>query len=89
MSTLETQVTLLANLIDRVATVREVSAGNLPVHLRSAITNVSSLAEELSSSTVQNALASAEVEQNLKASDLQNSRREIRKQKWVKVSASI
>ncbi|KAF8608745.1 hypothetical protein BDV93DRAFT_541188 [Ceratobasidium sp. AG-I] len=81
MSTLETQVTLLAGLIDRVSTVREVTAGNLPVHLRSAITNVSSLAEELSSSAVQNALASAEVEQDLKANDLQNSRREIRKQK--------
>ncbi|KAG9094161.1 hypothetical protein FRC06_011103, partial [Ceratobasidium sp. 370] len=81
MPALETQVNVLASLITRLATVREVSAGNLPVHLRSAITNVSSLAEELASSEVQDALAAAEMEQNLKATDLQNSRREIRRQR--------
>jgi hypothetical protein len=85
MSALETQVNVLASLIGQLATVREVSAANLPVHLRSAIANVSSLAEELASSEVQNALASAEMEQNLKATDLQNSRREIRKRRCVTV----
>ncbi|KAG8747827.1 hypothetical protein FRC10_011273 [Ceratobasidium sp. 414] len=81
MPALETQVNVLASLITRLATVREVSAGNLPVHLRSAITNVSSFAEELASSEVQDALATAETEQNLKATDLQNSRREIKRQR--------
>ncbi|QRV94215.1 hypothetical protein RhiJN_22233 [Ceratobasidium sp. AG-Ba] len=78
---LETQVNLLATLINRLATVRAVSAGNLPVHLQSAITNVSSLAEELASSDVQDALAAAEMEPNIRATDLQNSRREIRRQR--------
>lgn len=81
MSSLETQVNLLASLIERLDTVRDVSAGNLPVHLRAAIANVSSLAEELASTQVQNALASAEMEQDIRAVDLQNSRREIRKRK--------
>lgn len=81
MSSLETQVNLLASLIERLDTVRDVSAGNLPVHLRAAIANVSSLAEELASTQVQNALASAEMEQDIKAVDLQSSRREIRKRK--------
>lgn len=81
MSSLEAQVDLLASLIERLDTIREISAGNLPVHLRSAITNVSSLAEELASSQVQNALAAAETEQGIRTVDLQNSRRDIRKRK--------
>ncbi|CAE6419814.1 unnamed protein product [Rhizoctonia solani] len=81
MSTLEAQVKLLASLIERLDTVRDVSAGNLPVHLRNAITNVSALAEELASTQVQDALAAAETEQNVRAIDLQNSRRNIRQRK--------
>ncbi|CAE7131153.1 unnamed protein product [Rhizoctonia solani] len=81
MSTLETQVNLLASLIERLDTVRDVSAGNLPVHLRNAIANVSTLAEELASTQVQDALAAAESEQGVRAIDLQNSRREIRQRK--------
>ncbi|KAG8694165.1 hypothetical protein FRC08_008669 [Ceratobasidium sp. 394] len=81
MPGLETQVNVLASLITRLATVREVSAGNLPVHLRSAITNVSSFAQELASSEVQDALAMAEMEHNVRATDLQNSRREIRQKR--------
>ncbi|CAE6452134.1 unnamed protein product [Rhizoctonia solani] len=81
MSTLEAQVNLLASLIERLDTVRDVSAGNLPVHLRAAIANVSALAEELGSTRVQDALAAAEAEQSVRAIDLQNSRREIRKRK--------
>ncbi|CAE6517853.1 unnamed protein product [Rhizoctonia solani] len=81
MSTLEAQVNLLASLIERLDTVRDVSAGNLPVHLRNAITNVSALAEELASTQVQDALAAAETEQGIRAIDLQNSRREIRQRK--------
>ncbi|KAG8691387.1 hypothetical protein FRC11_004500 [Ceratobasidium sp. 423] len=81
MSTLEAQVNLLASLIERLDTVRDVSAGNLPVHLRDAITNVSALAEELASAPVQDALAAAEAEQGVRAIDLQNSRREIRQRK--------
>ncbi|CAE6430933.1 unnamed protein product [Rhizoctonia solani] len=81
MSTLEAQVNLLASLIERLDTVRDVSAGNLPVHLRNAITNVSALAEELASTQVQDALAAAETEQGVRAIDLQNSRREIRQRK--------
>ncbi|EUC64259.1 mediator complex subunit 27 [Rhizoctonia solani AG-3 Rhs1AP] len=81
MSTLEAQVKLLASLIERLDTVRDVSAGNLPVHLRNAITNVSALAEELASTQVQDALAASETEQNVRAIDLQNSRRNIRQRK--------
>ncbi|CEL60924.1 hypothetical protein RSOLAG1IB_04163 [Rhizoctonia solani AG-1 IB] len=81
MSTLEAQVNLLASLIERLDTVRDVSAGNLPVHLRAAIANVSALADELGSTQVQDALAAAESEQGIRAIDLQNSRREIRKRK--------
>ncbi|CAE6482830.1 unnamed protein product [Rhizoctonia solani] len=81
MSTLEAQVKLLTSLIERLDTVRDVSAGNLPVHLRDAITNVSVLAEELASAPVQDALAAAETEQGVRAIDLQNSRREIRQRK--------
>ncbi|KAH7339595.1 hypothetical protein B0J17DRAFT_655886 [Rhizoctonia solani] len=81
MSTLEAQVNLLASLIERLDTVRDISAGNLPVHLRNAITNVSALAEELASTQVQDALAAAETEQGIRAINLQNSRREIRQRK--------
>ncbi|CAE6430671.1 unnamed protein product [Rhizoctonia solani] len=81
MSTLEAQVNLLASLVERLDTVRDISAGNLPVHLRAAIANVSALAEELGSTQVQDALAAAETEQGIRAIDLQNSRREIRKRK--------
>ncbi|KAG8769278.1 hypothetical protein FRC12_005059 [Ceratobasidium sp. 428] len=81
MPALEAQVNVLASLITRLATVREVSAGNLPVHLRSAVKNVSSLAEELASSEVQDALAAADMEPNLRATDLQNSRREVKRQR--------
>jgi hypothetical protein len=81
MATLEAQVNILASLIERLDTVRDVSAGNLPVHLRSAITNLSSFAEELSSNQVQNALAAAEMEPDVRAIDLQHSRRDIRRRK--------
>ncbi|KAJ1304560.1 hypothetical protein OPQ81_005701 [Rhizoctonia solani] len=81
MSTLEAQVNLLASLIERLDTVRDISAGNLPVHLRNAINNVSALADELASTQAQDALAAAENEQGIRAIDLQNSRRAIRQRK--------